>query len=270
MPIDKLITSTANPEIRFIRKLNDKQARDESGLFFVEGIRPVIEAYAQQASFHRLIVCPELLRSQIAKDFVSQFSMDDILVLEASETVFKTLANKEGPQGLAAVIRQRWDSIAEIGNNKNGIWMGLDSIQDPGNLGSILRTLDGVGGSGILLLDQTTDVYHPTAVRASMGALFTQKIIQADRIEFIEWKKKTGFPCFGAVCDAVDDYQSIQYPHGLILLMGSEQKGLNRDLAEVCDRLVHIPMNGHVDSLNLANAASVMLYEVYNQRRRKG
>ncbi len=135
---------------------------------------------------------------------------------------------------MAAVIHQRWDSL-EILSKEQGIWVALDSVQDPGNLGSIQRTLDAVGGKGVILLDQGTDAYHPTAVRASMGAIFTMRIIKTDHDQFISWQSGSQLPCFAAVCDEGLDYQAVHYPQSLMLLMGSEQKGLNHDLVEICE-----------------------------------
>jgi TrmH family RNA methyltransferase len=265
----KLVTSTSNPELKVIRALREKKYRDESGLFFVEGIRPVMEAHSQRAHFNRIVYCPSLLRSQIANDFIHQISASqENLLLQVDEKTFNWLTLKEGPQGLAAVIHQRWDSF-EILSKEQGIWVALDSVQDPGNLGSILRTLDAVGGKGVILLDQGTDVYHPTAVRASMGAIFTMRIIKTDHGRFISWQSGSQLPCYAAVCDQGLDYQVVHYPLSLVLLMGSEQKGLKQDLVQICEGLIRIPMRGRVDSLNLANAASVILYEVYNQQRRK-
>ena len=265
----KLVISTSNPEIKSIRALREKKYRDESGLFFVEGIRPVMEAYSQRAQFTRIIYCPSLLRSQAANDFIRQISASqENLMLQVDQKTFNSLTLKEGPQGLAAVIRQRWDSLAIL-SKEQGIWVALDSVQDPGNLGSILRTLDAVGGNGVILLDQGTDAYHPTAVRASMGAIFTMRIIKTDHAQFISWKSGSQLPCYAAICDKGLDYQDVQFPPSLVLLMGSEQKGLNQGLVEICESLIRIPMRGRVDSLNLANATSVILYEVYNQQRRK-
>lgn len=266
----KQVISTSNPEIKSIRALREKKRRDETGLFFVEGIRPVMEAYSQQAQFTRIIYCPSLLRSQVGMDFIRQVSAgQESLLLQVDERTFGGITCKEGPQGLAAVIRQRWNSLRTLSQEK-GIWVALDSVQDPGNLGSILRTLDAVGGKGIILLDQGTDAYHPTAVRASMGAIFSMCLIKTDREQFIAWQTASQFPCIAAVCNQGLDYQALHYPPSLVLLMGSEQKGLNPDLIGICEHFIHIPMMGRADSLNLANAASVILYEVYNQRRRKG
>jgi len=263
----KVITSTTNEEIKLIRKLQLKKYRDESGLFFAEGIRPVLEAAEQQASIRKIIYCPEILNSEAAKSFIELNQERDFTLIEVDEKVFLSIASKEGPQGIAAVISQKWFPLNEILKEYDGIWVGLDSVQDPGNLGSILRTLDAIGGKGVILLDQTTDAYHPTAVRASMGAVFSQKLIKIKKEEFILWKKTIKIPCFGTDCNNGIDYQKIKYPDKLILLMGSEQKGLDADLAANCDDLIHIPMRGNMDSLNLANATSIILYEVYNQHR---
>ena len=162
------------------------------------------------------------------------------------------------------------ESLGILDDSTDGIWVGLDSVQDPGNLGTILRTLNSVGGKGIILLGEGTDVYHPTAIRASMGAIFALRIIRSGQREFVDWKRKVDFPCYGAVCEPAMDYQSIHYPNRMILLMGSEQKGLSPSLAGACDQLIHIPMKGNVDSLNLSIAASIILYEVYNQIRKRG
>ncbi len=263
-----IITSTANEEIKNIRKLQLKKNRDESGLFFAEGIRPVLEAAEQKADIQKIIYCPAILHSEVARKFIEQNMDKNFPFIEVDENVFRSVASKEGPQGIAAVIRQKWYLLDEILNEKPGIWIGLDSVQDPGNLGSILRTLDAIGGEGIILLDQTTDAYHPTAVRASMGAIFTQKLIKVPIDEFIQWKSTNKIFCYGTDCLKGIDYQKVDYPDRIILLMGSEQKGLDWRLKDACDDLIHIPMRGTVDSLNLANAASIILYEAYNQKRR--
>ena len=263
-----IITSTANEEIKFIRKLQLKKNRDESGLFFAEGIRPVLEAAEQKAEIQQVIFCPAILNSDVAKKFIEQNLDKKFPFVEVDEKVFQSIASKEGPQGIAAVIRQKWYLLDEILKEKTGIWVGLDSVQDPGNLGSILRSLDAIGGKGMILLDQTTDAYHPTAVRSSMGAIFSQKMIKISIDQFIQWKSKNEIYIYGTDCIKGIDYQRVDYPNKVVLLMGSEQKGLDRRLADVCDGLIHIPMHGTVDSLNLSNAASIILYEVYNQIRK--
>jgi len=260
-----MITSSTNKLVKNIRKLQNKKYRDESELFFVEGQRHVIQGIQENSRIELIIICTALLKSDAANKILQTASDEGIKIIEVNEKVFRTMASKEGPQGIAAVFHQNWFSFSEI---SNGIWVGLDQVQDPGNLGSILRTLDAIGGKGILLIGNCTDPFHPTSVRASMGAIFTQKIIRTTQSGFIEWTAGGKFTIVGSSCGDGKDYQSLSYHDSTILLMGSEQKGLNEKLISVCDQLIHIPMNGKVDSLNLSNATSIILYEIYNQLRK--
>ncbi len=269
-----MITSLANDHVKAIRKLQDRKARQESGLFYVEGLRIVAEAVEQKAEIETLVVSPDLLKSDFGQQLVADQRSQGLPVLEVSSDVFQRMALKEGPQGLSAVIRQRWMPLSEVRLNA-GVsgspvtWAALDSIADPGNLGTILRTLDAVGGQGVILLDQSTDPYDPSAMRASMGALFTQKLVKASFQEFADWKRQQHPTVVGTSDKASTDYHSYQYSPSLVLLMGSERKGLQPQHLALCDEVVSIPMLGKSDSLNLAVAAAVVLYEVLNQRREK-
>lgn len=263
----KIILSTANQQIKNIRKLREKKERDDSGLFFVEGLRHVIEAVQQKVEIEEIIYCPDLLNSKAGNQIIKTALLNDINLIDVNEMVFRSLSSKNGPQGLAAVIHQKWDSMDSVSEDDTGIWIALDEIQDPGNLGSILRTMDAVGGKGVILLDHTTDAYHPTTVRASMGAIFSQKIIRMEKIKFIDWLRKHKIQIIGTTCDDGKDYQEVKYPSKLILVLGSEQKGLPDEIKGSCTQMIHVPMIGRVDSLNLANAASIILYEIFNQHR---
>jgi RNA methyltransferase, TrmH family len=260
----KTITSSSNPEIKFIRSLKLKKARESSGLFYIEGIRLVGEAVRTDQKIIQVIVCFDILDSEFGKEIVSKIIDSGITIISVTKTVFESISLKEGPQGIAAVIEEKWDVLADILEMK-GLWVALDSVQDPGNLGSILRSADAVGAKGILLLDDSTDPYHPTSVRASMGGVFTQKIIKSYLGEFSEWKKASSYTVIGSRCDSGLNYRRYNYPQNMILLMGSEQKGLSQSHFEICDEYVTIPMIGTVDSLNLSNAASILLFEILSQ-----
>lgn len=264
-----MITSTANERIKWLRKLQERKARQESGLFYIEGLRIVTEAIQQGASIETLVVAPDLLRSEFGQKLVAEQRSAGMPVLDVSDEVFHRIALKDGPQGLAAVVRQQWLSLADVqvGPGKN--WVALDSVADPGNLGTILRTHDAVGGQGVILLDQSTDPFDPSATRASMGALFTQRLVKASFAEFANWKRQVGAPLVGTSGAAQQDYHEYRYPDGLVVLMGSERQGLQQQHIDLCDGLVSIPMRGESDSLNLAVATAVVLYEILNQRRDK-
>jgi len=269
-----VITSPANERIKKIRKLQDRKGRGETGLFFIEGLRIVTEALQQGAQVESLVVCPDLLKSVFARDLVKDCDSRGIEIMEVGEEVFKRLSSKEGPQGLAAVVQQRWSSLGDLNfrnpsSQASHTWVALDAIADPGNLGTILRTHDGVGGEGVILLDQSTDPFDPSCSRASMGALFTQRLIKSDFAPFAQLKRRTGIPVIGTSGAADMDYTTVRYPPQFILLMGSERQGLLEHHLELCDQVVSIPMLGKSDSLNLAVATAVVLYEVFNQRRRE-
>lgn len=268
-----MITSFSNERVKFIRSLQERKFREESGMFFVEGLRPVAEAIAQDAVIDSLIVSPELLNSDFGLELITRQRAQGTPVIEVSRAVFLRISNKEGPQGLAATVQQRWYrfediKIIEKAQPTSRTWVALDSVADPGNLGTILRTHDAVGGEGIVLLGQSTDPYDLSSVRGSMGALFSQRLVKGSYNEFAEWKKQASVPVIGASGAARVDYTSLQYPDPCILLMGSERQGLSERYLNLCEEVVSIPMAGASDSLNLAVATAVILYEIYNQRRK--
>jgi RNA methyltransferase, TrmH family len=260
----KTITSPSNSEIKFIRSLKLKKERESSGLYYIEGIRLVGEAVRTHQKIIHVIVCFEILDSTFGKELVSQISELEIDTIAVPKDVFESISLKEGPQGIAAVIEEKWGDLDAVLQDK-GFWVALDSVQDPGNLGSILRSVDAVGAKGIILLDASTDPYHPTSVRASMGGIFTQKIIKSPLADFSDWKRVHKYPVIGSRCDEGLNYHRYNYPKDMILLMGSEQKGLLQKHFDVCDEFVTIPMIGTVDSLNLSNATSIILFEILSQ-----
>jgi len=262
-----MITSAANERVKWLRKLQDRKARQDSGLFFIEGLRHVTEAVQQGAQIETMVVAPDLLRSEFGQQLVREQQAAGCETLEVSADIFRRISSKEGPQGLGAVVRQRWLALPEVQIQGGEFWVALDSVADPGNLGTILRTSDAVGSQGVILLDQSTDPFDPSAARASMGALFTQRLVKASFTAFADWKRQMGIPLIGTSDAANVDYHEFQYPENLILLMGSERQGLQAHHLEVCDAVVSIPMRGSIDSLNLAVATAVVLYEILNQRR---
>ena len=262
-----MITSPANERIKAIRKLHERKARQESGLFLIEGLRIVAEAVEQGARIETLVTSPELLKSAFGKELVAAQRAKGMDVLEVGAEVFRRLSVKEGPQGMAAVVRQQWQTLDTVHPQPGQVWVALDSIADPGNLGTIMRTADAVGAQGIILLDQSTDPYDPQAVRGSMGALFTQALVHAEFAQFTAWKQREGVAVVGTSDKAQADYHAFRYPDPLVLLMGSERQGLQPYHLELCDAVVSIPMRGGSDSLNLAVATAVVLYEILNQKR---
>jgi TrmH family RNA methyltransferase len=264
------ISSLGNANIKRIRSLRQRKERERSGLFFVEGIRPVTEAIQAGVALESLIAAPELLVSPFARQIVAEQQQAGTPYLEVTAAVFQSLSSRDGPQGIAAVARQQWELLERVRLRDELCRVALVDVQDPGNLGTILRTCDAVGSGGVILLDQTTDPYDPAALRASMGAVFALHLTRASFAEFAEWKRQHGYPVVGTSDSATHDYQAIAYQLPPVLLMGSERQGLAPEQRAICDTMVSIPMVGRSDSLNLAVATGVMLYELFNQRRRAG
>lgn len=265
-----LITSTANAQIKAIRKLRERKYRQETNTCYLEGIRIVREALEDPARVEMLLVAPELLQSEAAGEALRQAEKQGVSVLEVSASVFASFALKDHPQGLAAVVRQSWTLLDSLPYEGYGLWVGLDAVADPGNLGTIMRTADAVAARGIILVDNCTDPYDPAALRGSMGAVFDLKLIKTTTPALLAWKKERGVPVYGTSDSASQNYQEVAYPQDMLLLMGSEREGLHPGLVAATDSMVAIPMAGKSDSLNLAVATAVALYEVYNQQRKKG
>ncbi len=263
-----MITSTSNSSIKNIRRLvREKKSRLENDQFYLEGLRIVGEALRQGAPLNLLVFSPELLISAYGKTLVEQAVKQGCDTLAVSAEVFRSFSLKDGPQGIAAVAPQRWTAMEKIKPGSDDLWAAVYQPADPGNLGTILRTMDAVGGRGVIVLESAADPFDPVAVRASMGAVFTQTLTRGTLDEFFGWKQQHTLPVIGTSDAAEADYHGYPYPKPLVLLLGSEREGLPAAYQQMCEALVRIPMMGGCDSLNLSVAAGVVLYEIFNQRR---
>ena len=264
------IASTGNPRIKQIRALSNRKNRSQTGLYFIEGIRLVGEAVQLNADIDTLVTAPELLRSAFGREVLAEAMMAGIPTLEVTPYVFRHLSGKDGPQGLAAVVRQHWEPLESVEPGVTMGWVLLETIGNPGNLGTILRTCDAVGCAGVILLGDTADPYDSAAVRGAMGAHFSQRLVRADLKAFAAWKTSRSLTVIGTSDAATSDYREITYHQPVILCMGDEQHGLSDDHVALCDEMVRIPMVGRSDSLNLAVATAVILYEIFNQHGQQG
>ena len=266
-----MITSTSNPRVKAIRKLADSKARSTTNTFLAEGLRVVGQAVDSDAQIQELVYCAELLISDYGRQLVDKVRQDpSIETVEVSKAVFDSLARKDKPQGIAAVVRQKWSVLDGISGTENGIWVALEAIQNPGNLGTILRTCDAVGALGLILLDNSTDPYDPVAIKASMGAIFTVPVLKGDLTALQSFTKRNpAISVVGTSDKASQDYFDSDYPDPILLLMGSEREGLSAPYQSLCQRMVSIPMEGDCDSLNLSVATGVMLYQIYNYHRKR-
>ncbi|HEX7737500.1 MAG TPA: RNA methyltransferase [Ktedonobacteraceae bacterium] len=263
---DTLITSRNNPKIKQIRALLKRSERERTGLALVEGLRLVTEALRDPQHIYQLIVAPELLRSQHGQALLRDQRQKGFPCLCVSAEVFHGFSLKDNPQGIAAVVSQQWEPLEHIRLAPGDCWVALEAVQDPGNLGTILRTCDATGCRGVFLLDHATDAYDPTALRASMGAIFSQRLVKTSFQTFADWKRLHRYPVVGASNSAMLNYRQTDYPSPVILLMGSERQGLSSEQQALCDLIVSIPMCGSSDSLNVSVATAIVLYEILHRR----
>ncbi len=261
-----MISSPSNPLIKSIRKLRERKERESQRKYYVEGLRIIGEAAQSGAEIDHIILCRELLESEYGLHLADHFQAQGLDIIEVSRSVMQSFSLKEHPQGMGAVIHQKEKKLEELEYDPQRMYVALDSIADPGNLGTIMRTLDAVGGKGIILLDHCTDAYDPTAVRSSMGSIFHLELIECSFLSFSTWAVENHIDLIGTSDAAEMDYQNFIYPHRMILLMGSERQGLQPLHFSACAGVVRIPMIGSSDSLNVAVAAAVVLYEIFNQR----
>lgn len=257
----ELISSHSNPLVKLVRSLRQPKGRRETGLFLAEGIHHVGEAVAAGWNLETVIYAPDLLTSSFGLDLVSEQSRRGVRVAALTGDLFADLADKDNPQGLLALVRQRTFQLDALQLPNFKLAAAIVSPQDPGNIGTILRTLDAVGGDALFQLDGGVDPFHPSSVRASMGTIFWKPLVQAPFDEFIHWARAKNARLVGSSAHGSTDYRSVQpVDVPTILLLGSEQKGLSSGQMAACDLVVSMPMRGRASSLNLAVAAGVLLY----------
>jgi len=259
------VSSMHNARIKAIRALKHRKERTRTGLFWIEGVRAVAEAAQLGAAIELLVVARSLLASQFGAALVDRLERDGCPTLEVTSAVFDSLAARDVGQGVGAVLRQRWLALDNV--RPEGSWVALEATQYPGNIGTILRTADAVGGRGVILLGATADPYDPQCIRASVGAIFGQRLVRAGVAEFADWKRRSNAVVVGTSPAAPEDYRRADYAPPAVLLMGGERAGLSAELRSLCDVMVGIPMVGRNDSLNLAVATSLVLYELFERGR---
>ncbi|MDB5689700.1 MAG: tRNA/rRNA methyltransferase SpoU [Sphingomonas bacterium] len=268
IPLPRSITAFSNPLVKRVRTLRDKKHRRDEGLFLAEGLRILTEAleaghipayvfYASDSAGHPLV-----------RDLVHAVEGAGGEAIETSRDILHKLSGKDNPQTVLGVFAEFATELNAIDRASAGIWIVAQSLRDPGNLGTILRTGDAVGAGGLILVDDCVDPFSVEAVRASMGATFTQAIAQARWPEFVRWLRSGPGQLVGTSLRATHDYLEPAYAAPTFILVGNEAQGLPDAYEAECDLLVRMPMLGKADSLNAAVATAVMAYEVLNQRRR--
>src|SRR5215469_219645 len=263
----ELISSAANPLIKRIRLLGDRRHRRREGAFVVRGVQPVWQAVEADADIEVLIAAPELLREPAAAMVAAQEARG-VRVARLTSELFGRIADRDGPSGLAAIVRKRAGGLAGLSVLPDSVFVGLHEVANPGNLGTIIRTADAVGAAGVILIGQSADPFDPVAVKASMGAVFGVPVAaEAAPAEFLRWCRDRGIAVAATSGSAGLSLWEVTLPRPVAVLFGSEGTGLPPELLAAGDFQVRIPMTGSAESLNLAVAAGILLYEAWRQSR---
>jgi len=267
-----LIISRQNPRVKLLRSLRLRKVREQEGRFLVEGIRIVEEALACAAPVETIVYAPDLLVSERARALVEQADPDRSMALSAE--AFRSLSDREDPQGIAAVVRIEDRPLSTLPLSAEMLVIVAYQLSDPGNLGAIIRTADAAGATGVIAVTPSVDLHDPQTVRATMGSLFALPVLYpveaADLERWLGQVRAAGVPLcvVASSAHARQDYYEVDYRGPVVLLVGNERYGLPPEVRDRADLLVRLPMAGRATSLNVSAAAAAMVYEVIRQRRR--
>lgn len=257
----RTITGFSNPLVKFLRSLREKKHRKREQRFLAEGLRLLTDA-------RECGILPEMLVMAVGRDPHPLLdALEDAVsaaggeIVEMDVDILAKVTGKDNPQAVAGVFAEFDTRIANLDRSAAPIWLVAQALRDPGNLGTMLRTGDAVGAGGLILLDDCADPFSVEAVRASMGAIFTQKIAIARWDEFQEWLRAGEGQLVAASLREPTDYHRAPYAAPCFLMVGNESQGLPQEYEEACDLRVTIPMRGRADSLNAAVAGAVLAYE---------
>lgn len=262
------VTAFSNATVKLLRSLRDKKARRSEGLFLAEGLRILAEARDSGQLPQILAFSAEGARHPLAAEIIAATEIAGGEAIETTTDILAKMSGKDNPQLLLGAYRQPTTALERIDRSQSPLWIVAQALRDPGNIGTILRTGDAVGAGGLILVDDCADPFSVEAVRASMGALFTQEVATTQWGEFISWLRAGKGQLVGTSLKASRDYLDADYDEPCFLLIGNEQQGLPAEYEAECDLLVKIPMAGRADSLNAAVAAAVMAFAIKASWRR--
>ena len=268
-----MITSNQNRWIKRVRQLRLKKYRLREGAFFVEGIRPTLAALQAQAGvaqagveIEALIYCDDLLRSDLGRDAIQTAHDHDIPCIHIAPALFQNISQRDNPTGLGLIVKTRPATLADLPTPANALWVALIGISDPGNLGTLIRTADAAGAAGIILVGNTTDSGHPTAVKAAMGTQFTLPIAHgADESALLAWATERSLTTVATSAKTDVNFRDCNVSGNMLLILGSEKKGVSAETLSQTDHQIRIPMHGTASSLNLAVAGGILLYHFHRE-----
>jgi TrmH family RNA methyltransferase len=237
-------------------------------LYIIEGIRHLARAVEHNATIESVFLDPSALTNTFGQKLARRLRKRGVPGIRISHQLYRELTLATEPQGIGATLRQKWFSLDDIRVERNSLWLAVESIESPGNLGTIVRTAEAAGGTGVFILNPDCDPYDPATLRATMGSLFSQKLIRCSPHEFTNWAKSKAIAVFASSPAGLMDYKALAYRFPAVLIVGSEKHGLSEQLTEIADFTVRIPMRGGCDSINAAVATGVLLFEMASQLQR--
>ncbi len=268
---DLLITSGQNPKLKEAIKLKERRDREQSGLFLIEGYREVLRAVQSDVQIISLFFCPKLFLGTNEAALIKRIDEQGSKLYECNESVFAKLSYRDRPDGLVAVAKQMRKTLAQLQHQLekkvDPLFIIAEAIEKPGNLGTILRSADAVQVDAVIVCDRCTDIYNPNVVRASTGTLFTIPVIEAHSEETLHWLRSRRIKIVAATPAAEQEFTEANLKGPLAIVVGTEQLGLSQKWLEAASLKVRIPMLGTADSLNVATATTLLLYEALRQRR---
>lgn len=257
------ITSTQNQGIKDLLKLSRSRLRKETGLFTIEGTREIRRASGNGYSIDKIYYCSKLFSAESGK------LLDEITAgarIEVSDHVFSRIAYRDNSDGLLAVAKSKEHKLSSVEKKENPLYLVIESVEKPGNLGAILRTADAAGIDAVIVCDPTTDLYNPNVIRSSIGCLFTNTVVLTDSETCVEFLKSSGVKIFAAALQESVPYTDADLSGPAAIVMGSEAKGLTKLWRTKAEKIISIPMKGDIDSLNVSVSAAILLFEALRQR----
>lgn len=268
---EMILTSAQNPKIKQIVKLKERRERDDAGLFIIEGYRELKRAFDGGVKIEAVFHCPALFLGVNEPALIEKICKQGAEVYNCSSYIFEKLSYRDRPDGLLAIAVQMKVSLVQLENliarKKDPFLVVAEGIEKPGNLGSILRSADAAGVDAVIVCDRCTDIYNPNVVRASVGTLFTVPVIEASGQETLRFLQKHQIQVIAATPAAKIEFTEADLKGSVAVVVGTEQLGLSDLWMQAADLQVSIPMNGIADSLNVAAATTLLLYEVLRQKK---
>ncbi|HTZ42673.1 MAG TPA: RNA methyltransferase [Jatrophihabitans sp.] len=259
----QVVTSAANPVVKRVRLLADRKHRRRQNAFVVEGLQPVWRAVSAGRHVETLIVAPELLANPAAGDMVAELERDGVEVIRVSAELFRRLSDRDGPAGLAAIVTGGVGTLDDLAVQADSVFVVLHELSNPGNIGTLVRTVDAAGAHGVILLGHTADPLSAPAIKASMGSVFAVPVTAvAGEDELLGWAGRHGLRLAAMTGAGAVELWQAELPRPLLVLLGNEGAGLPDSLLAAADLRVRIPMTGTAESLNVAAAGAVVLYEL--------